>query len=112
MLKSWSGKLTQIDPHRILVFLATVWALAFDVPMVDTNLSDPKRFEESDYIMTFYVAGYLGFWSGRKLYPPPNDCSFTIHGSIKLRIDWFPLYPNNHRQYIVYSSGRMDFRTI
>jgi len=78
MLKSWSGKLTQIDPHRIPVFLGTVWGLAFTLLMVDTNLSDPKNFAESDYTTTFYVAGYL-MASGQagSLYPAPNDSSFT-----------------------------------
>ncbi|HET7007544.1 MAG TPA: hypothetical protein VFK65_18710, partial [Candidatus Binatia bacterium] len=59
MPKSWSGKLTEIDPYRIPVFLGTVWGLAFTLLMVDTNLADPKKFAESDYITTFYVAGYL-----------------------------------------------------
>ena len=44
MLKSWSGKLTQIDQHRILVFLGTVWGFAFTLLMVETNLADPKSF--------------------------------------------------------------------
>jgi hypothetical protein len=78
MLKSWSGKLTQIDPHRIPVFLGTVWGLAFILLMVDTNLSDPKNFAESDYITTFYVAGYLmASGQAESLYPAPNDTSFT-----------------------------------
>jgi len=78
MLKSWSGKLTQIDQRRIPVFLGTVWALAFTLLMVDTNLADPKSFGESDYIMTFYVAGYLkASGQAESLYPSPNDSSFT-----------------------------------
>ncbi len=44
MLKSWSGKLTQLDPHRIPVFLGTVWGLAITLLMVDTNLSNPASF--------------------------------------------------------------------
>ena len=46
--------------------------------MVDTNLSNPKSFAESDYISNFYVAGYL-MASGRAedLYPTANDSSFT-----------------------------------
>jgi hypothetical protein len=78
MLKSWSGKLKQIDPHRIPVFLGTVWGLAFTLLMVDTNLADPKSFAESDYITTFYVAGYLmASGQAESLYPAPNNPSFT-----------------------------------
>jgi|SoiMethySBSTD1v2_1073268.scaffolds.fasta_scaffold14106_11 glycosyl transferase family 87 len=78
MLRSWSGKLTQMDQRRILVFLGTVWSLAFTLLMVDTNFADPKNFAESDYITTFHVAGYL-MTSGQaeSLYPAPNDSSFT-----------------------------------
>lgn len=78
MLKSWSEKLTQIDPHRIPVFLGTVWGLAFTLLMVDTNLADPKNFAGSDYVTTFYVAGYLmATGQAESLYPAPNDSSFT-----------------------------------
>jgi len=78
MLKLWSGKLSRIDTHRIPVFLGTVWGLAFTLLMVDTNLSDPKNFAESDYITTFYVAGHLmASGQAESLYPWPNDSSFT-----------------------------------
>jgi hypothetical protein len=78
MLRSWSRKLTQMDRRRILVFLGTVWSLAFTLLMVDTNLADPKNFAESDYITTFYVAGYLmASDQAESLYPAPNDSSFT-----------------------------------
>jgi hypothetical protein len=46
--------------------------------MVDTNLSDPKNFAESDYVTTFYVAGHLvAAGQAESLYPAPNDSSFT-----------------------------------
>ena len=78
MLQSWSGKLTQIDQHRILVFLGTVWGFAFTLLMVETNLADPKSFAESDYITTFYVAGHLmASGQAESLYLAPNDSSFT-----------------------------------
>jgi hypothetical protein len=78
MLRSWSGKLRQIDRRRIAVFIGTVWGLAFTLLMVDTNLSDPKKFAESDYVATFYVAGYLmASGQAESLYPTSNDSSFT-----------------------------------
>ena len=78
MLKSWREKLKQIDPYRIPVFLGTVWGLAFTLLMVDTNLADPKNFAESDYITTFYVAGYLmANGQAEGLYLAPNDSTFT-----------------------------------
>ena len=78
MPKSWSGKLTKIDPYRIPVFIGTVWGLAFTLLMVDTNLADPKNFAESDYITTFYVAGYLmASGQAESLYLGPNDSSFS-----------------------------------
>jgi Glycosyltransferase family 87 len=78
MLKLWSEKLKQIAPRRIPVFLGTIWGLAFTLLMVDTNLSDPKNFAESDYVTTFYVAGYLmATGQSESLYPATNDSSFT-----------------------------------
>ena len=78
MLRSWTRQFAQIDQRRIPVFFGTIWSLAFTLLMVDTNLSNPKSFAESDYISNFYVAGYL-MASGRAedLYPTANDSSFT-----------------------------------
>ncbi len=68
----------RIDPYRIAVFLGTVWGLAFIFLIIDTSLSDPKSFDQSDYISSFYVAGHL-FATGQtaSLYPLSEDLSFT-----------------------------------
>ncbi len=64
--------------YRALVFLATVFALASGIFLLDNNLfSQRERFQESDFIMTFYVAGHLAA-GGRsdELYPQPDARSF------------------------------------
>ena len=64
--------------YRALIFLATAWALASCIFLLDSNLSSEReKFQESDFIMTFYVAGHLAA-SGRydQLYPSPNARSF------------------------------------
>ncbi len=65
--------------YRMLVFLATAWTLTLGIFLIDSNLfSQRERFEESDFIMTFYVAGHLAA-AGRaqELYPPPDARAFT-----------------------------------
>jgi Glycosyltransferase family 87 len=67
-----------VTPYRALVFAATVLAVASLFFLIDNNLfSQRDRFQESDFIMTFYVAGHLAA-SGRsdELYPHPNARSF------------------------------------
>jgi len=68
----------RVDLYRIFVFLGTVWGLTFVLLMIDTNLSDPTKFERSDYVMHFYVAGYL-VRTGQAsiLYPTANDPSLA-----------------------------------
>jgi len=64
--------------YRLLIFLATAWALASCIFLLDSNLfSAREKFQESDFIMTFYVAGDLAT-KGRyeELYPPSNARSF------------------------------------
>jgi hypothetical protein len=64
---------------RILIFFATAWTVTSWMFLVDTNLfSHRERFQESDFIMTFYVAGRLVL-SGRssELYPAPHADSFV-----------------------------------
>jgi hypothetical protein len=64
--------------YRLLIFLATVWTLASCILLLDSNLfSAREKFQESDFIMTFYVAGYL-VANGRsqELYPSPAARSF------------------------------------
>jgi Glycosyltransferase family 87 len=65
-------------PYRALVFTATVFAVASLFFLIDNNLfSQREKFQESDFIMTFYVAGHLAA-SGRsaELYPQPDARSF------------------------------------
>ena len=66
----------KVGLHQLGVFLGTVWGLTFILLMVDTNLSDPNKFVESDYITDFYPAGHLAV-TGQvsELYPGPNDNS-------------------------------------
>jgi hypothetical protein len=66
----------KIGLHQLAVFLGTVWGLTFILLMVDTNVSDPNKFVESDYIVDFYPAGHLAA-TGQvsDLYPGPNDNS-------------------------------------
>jgi hypothetical protein len=68
----------KVDPYRIVVFLGTVWGLTFMLLMLDTNLSDPTKFERSDYVMHFYVAGHL-IATGQSsiLYPSTKDASIA-----------------------------------
>ena len=70
--------LISTKPLRILVLLATSWGLALLMFLADTNLSRPDTLQESDYIMTFYVAGHLAA-TGQEdsLYPPPDARSFA-----------------------------------
>jgi Glycosyltransferase family 87 len=64
--------------YRLLVFLATAWTIASWIFLLDTNVfSQREMFQESDFIMTFYVAGHLAA-NGRsnELYPSPDARSF------------------------------------
>ena len=54
---------SSLSIYRAVVFAATVFAVAAAIFLLDNNLySHPDRFQESDYIMTFYVAGHLAAW--------------------------------------------------
>jgi Glycosyltransferase family 87 len=69
---------SSVTSFRVLVFLATVFAVASWIFLIDSNLfSQREKFHESDFIMTFYVAGHLAA-NGRstELYPEPNARSF------------------------------------
>lgn len=68
-----------VTPYRALIFLATVCTLASGIFLIDTNLfSQRDQFQESDYIMTFHVAGHLAA-AGRsqELYPAADALSFV-----------------------------------
>ncbi len=66
-----------VTPYRVLLFIATVWALTQIIFLFDANFSRAKQFQESDYIMTFYVAGHL-VAAGKQadLYPGSEATSF------------------------------------
>jgi hypothetical protein len=66
-----------VTPYRVALFIATVWGLTQILFLIDANFSRAKQFQESDYIMTFYVAGHL-IASGRAadLYPAADTTSF------------------------------------
>ena len=64
---------------RALVFLATALTVASWIFLIDNNLfSQRDKFQESDFIMTFYVAGQLVL-AGRseELYPARQADSFV-----------------------------------
>lgn len=66
-----------VTPYRVLLFCATVWGLTQILFLVDANFSRAKQFQESDYIMTFYVAGHLvAAGKAADLYPGENASSF------------------------------------
>lgn len=70
---------SSVTPYRALLFIATVFTIASWLFLVDSNLiSQRDKFHESDYIMTFYVAGHLVV-SGRsgELYPDASAPSFV-----------------------------------
>lgn len=80
---------------RGLVFLATAWTVTCWIFLVDTNLfSQRERFQESDFIMTFYVAGRLVL-EGRKdeLYPAREAQSFIDSPFDKAAHEFLPHLP-------------------
>jgi Glycosyltransferase family 87 len=73
-----AARQSSLTRYRLLVFSATAWALASGIFLFDNNLfSQREKFQESDFIMTFYVAGRLAL-TGRanELYPPSDARSF------------------------------------
>ena len=90
--------------YRLLVFLGTVWALVSMIFLVDSNLfSQRERFEESDFIMTFYVAGRLTA-TGRdhELYPPPDARAFTGTDFDRAAHEFLPHLPSNSTAAYMY----------
>ncbi len=66
-----------VTPYRALIFLATVCGLTQILFLVDANFSRAKQFQQSDYIMTFYVAGHLvAAGKESELYPTPGATNF------------------------------------
>src|SRR5262245_104764 len=73
-----AARQSSLTAYLALVFLATVFAVASWIFLIDNNLfSQSEKFQESDYIMTFYVAGHLAA-HGRssELYPESDAQSF------------------------------------
>ncbi|MBM2804724.1 MAG: hypothetical protein HW419_2617 [Deltaproteobacteria bacterium] len=86
-----------VTPYRVVLFFATVFALTTLIFLVHSNLFSQRReFQESDYIMTFYVAGHLAA-GGRadELYPNPDARSFVDSPFDRAA---HALLPNLHKQ--------------
>lgn len=80
---------------RAVIFLATVWTVASGIFLVDNNLfSQRERFQESDFIMTFYVAGRLVLARrSAELYPSPQADSFVNSPFDKAAHEFLPHLP-------------------
>jgi hypothetical protein len=80
---------------RAALFLASVWTVATWIFLIDNNLfSQRERFQESDFIMTFYIAGQLVL-TGRsnELYPAPDAKSFIDSPFDKAAHEFLPHLP-------------------
>ena len=80
---------------RAVIFCATVWTVASWLFLIDNNLfSQRERFQESDFIMTFYIAGRLVL-AGRasELYPAPGADSFIHSPFDKAAHEFLPHLP-------------------
>jgi glycosyl transferase family 87 len=80
---------------RAVIFLATVWTVASCIFLIDNNLfSQRERFQESDFIMTFFVAGKLVL-AGRsiELYPEPRAESFVDSAFDRAAHEFLPHLP-------------------
>src|SRR5512139_1752732 len=83
--------------YRIVVFLATAFTVAVFIFLVDKNLfSQSERFQESDCIMTFYVAGRLiNDGRGSELYPDPSAKTFVNSPFDKAAHEFLPKLPRD-----------------
>jgi len=84
-------------PRRIIVFLATAFTVAVFIFLIDRNLfTQSEQFQESDFIMTFYVAGRLvGDGRASELYPDPNANTFVNSSFDKAAHEFLPKLPAN-----------------
>ncbi|MGZ8443911.1 MAG: glycosyltransferase family 87 protein [Candidatus Binatia bacterium] len=88
---------TASTPYRAVVFLATAFTLAVCIFLIDNNLfSQPEQFHESDFIMTFHVAGRL-VSEGRasELYPNPSAKTFVNSRFDKAAHEYLPTLPKD-----------------
>jgi hypothetical protein len=85
------------SPYRAVVFLATAFTIATLIFLVDRNLfSQSEQFQESDFIMTFYVAGRLvGEGRTGDLYPDPSAKTFVNSRFDKAAHEFLPKLPPN-----------------
>jgi hypothetical protein len=81
--------------YRVVVFLATAFTVAVFIFLVDKNLvSQSEQFQESDFIMTFYVAGRLiSEGRARELYPDPSAKTFVNSPFDKAAHEFLPRLP-------------------
>ena len=96
---------TASTPYRTVVFLATAFTVAVFIFLVDRNLfSQSEQFQESDFIMTFYVAGRL-VSDGRatELYPDPNARTFVNSPFDKAAHEFLPKLPRNSAGAYMYT---------
>lgn len=90
---------------RALLFFATVWTVASWIFLIDNNLfSQRERFQESDFIMTFYIAGQL-VSAGRsaELYPAPQARSFVDSPFDKAAHEFLPHLPRSSTGAYMYT---------
>jgi len=90
---------------RAALFVAAVWTVATWIFLVDNNLfSQRERFQESDFIMTFYVAGQLVL-AGRsvELYPEPDAKSFVSSPFDKAAHEFLPHLPKGSTGAYMYT---------
>jgi len=88
---------TASTPYRAVVLLATAFTIAVFIFLVDKNLvSQSEQFQESDFIMTFYVAGRLvSDGRARELYPDPSAKTFVNSPFDKAAHEFLPKLPQN-----------------
>ena len=111
-MPDWS---TASTPYRTGVFLATAFTLAVLIFLIDKNLfSQSEQFHESDFIMTFYVAGRLvGDGRASELYPEPSAKTFVNSRFDKAAHEYLPKLPKRlHRRLHVHAAGRRFFRPL
>jgi len=93
-----------VTAFPILKLLAAVFGLTQLFFLIDSNFSRPKDFQQSDYMMTFYVAGHLSA-TGREseLYPTSGATSFAGASFDKAAHDLLRDLPKNTTAIYMYS---------
>ena len=88
---------TYSSAYRIVVFLATAFTVASFMFLIDKNLfSQSEQFQESDFIMTFYVAGRLvSHGRASELYPDRGAQTFVNSRFDKAAHEFLPKLPQN-----------------